>query len=234
MNRVFIGYDPRQVVSYTVLQHSIIANTNSPVTISPLKIEAMPIKRQGLTPFTFSRFLVPWLCGYRGWALFLDADMLVKGDVNELFQMADDRYDVMVVKNVKKFEWASVMLFNNAKCKMLTPEFIETAPKLHDCSWSESIGELPAEWNHLVGYDEPKEAKLIHYTQGVPAFPQTDNTEYAEEWKKVGEQAMATLPWEVLMGRSIHAQPVIDRLVREGKIDLAKKTVDEVMRLYAA
>jgi lipopolysaccharide biosynthesis glycosyltransferase len=115
MLKVFIGYDHRQPISYNVLQHSVFRNSSKPVSITALKIDQLPIGRTGLTPFTFSRFLVPYLCDYKGWALFLDSDILVKGDIAELFNLSDDKYTVMVSKNEKRFEWASVMLFNNEK-----------------------------------------------------------------------------------------------------------------------
>lgn len=211
--RIFIGWDPRQPVAYTVLQHSIVARTSAPVSVVPLKIETLPFKRTGLTPFTFSRFLVPWICGYRGHALFLDVDILVLDDVAKLFALADGSA-VMVSKNEKRFEWASVMLFDcahpdNAK---LTPEFCETADSLHKISWTESIGSLPGEWNHLVGYDEPKPASLVHFTQGVPAWPETKDCEYADEWRRDAQEAISARPWVELMGNSVHAAPVMERL----------------------
>ena len=110
--KIFIGYDGRQPISYTVLQSSIIRRTSEPVSIAPLVLKTLPIKRQGLTPFTFSRFLVPHLCHYEGWALFLDIDILLLDDISKLFRLADDKYAIMVSKNEHKFEWASVMLFN--------------------------------------------------------------------------------------------------------------------------
>ena len=181
MLRVFVGYDPRQAVSYTALASSIVNRTSVPVAITPLVIGQLPIARTGLTPFTYSRFLVPWLCGYVGWALFLDVDMLALGDIADLFRMADDRFTVMVAKNEMKFEWASAMLFNNARCRVLTPRYVETAERLHAIAWAKDgeIGALPPEWNHLVGYDAPRgDAKLVHFTQGVPAYPKprTANT----------------------------------------------------------
>ena len=216
MLRVFIGWDHRQPVSFAVLAHSIVKHCSRPVSITPLVLDTLPINKHGLTPFTFSRFLVPWLCDYRGWALFLDADMFVRGDVAELFDMADDKYAAMVVKNEKKFEWASAILFNCAQNTALTPEAIEmeTLP-FHKIGWlpEEKIGALPPEWNHLVGYDAPRDdAKLVHFTQGVPYFPETQGTEYAEEWNQVLASAVDAAPWFVLMGSSIHAAPVHERL----------------------
>src|SRR5262249_34809350 len=182
MLRIFIGYDPRQPISYHTLAHSIIKRTSIPVSIAPIGSQFVKC-RSGLTPFTFARFLVPWLCGFEGKALFLDADELVLGDIAELFGQEGD-YAVWVSKNQIKFEWASVMLFNCDRCRILTPEYVNTAQGLHSICWTEDIGPLPAEWNHLVGYDNPRgDAKLVHFTQGVPHWWWTEDCEYAEVWK---------------------------------------------------
>lgn len=213
INQVFIGYDDRQPVSYQVLHSSIVRQAKRPVSITPLIFEHLPVTKQGLTPFTFTRFIVPWLCDYKGWGLFLDADMLLTTDISELFSLKDDQYDVMVVKNEKRFEWASVMLFNNEKCQKLTPDFINNTEKLHLMEWADNIGSLPSEWNHLVGYDEPRDdAKLIHYTQGVPCFPETATSEHADVWNQELERTISAMPWPILMGQSVHAT------VHEGKL----------------
>lgn len=205
MHRIFIGYDPRQPVSYQVLHHSIIRNSSNPVSITPLIIEQLPIKRMGLTPFTFSRFLVPYLCNYEGWGLFMDADMLVTGDISELFELKDDNCDVMAVEHPEhQFERASLMLFNNEKCKQLTPEFIETSKDLHRLSWAENPGILPPEWNHLVGYDKPKKAHLIHYTAGIPCFEEVRKLGYVDPWIEEHQLCNSAVPWEALMGSSVH------------------------------
>lgn len=211
MLRVFIGYDHRQPISLNVLASSIYTRASEPVAITPLVLPQLPILREGLTPFTYSRFLVPYLCNYKGWALFLDLDMIVLDDIAKLFQMKDDKYAVMVSKNDLKFERASLMLFNCEKCHMLTPTFIETAPRLHDISWvpDELVGDLPREWNHLVGYDAPREnPKLIHYTQGVPAFKETQQSEHADKWFLEHQKMNLVKPWEELMGNSVHAAQV--------------------------
>ncbi len=211
--RIFIGYDPRQPISLNVLQSSIYRKSSKPVAIVPLVLPTLPLKREGLTPFTYSRFLVPHLCGYEGWALFLDADMILMDDIAKLFDMKDDKYAAMVSKNTIKFEWASAILFNCSKCKVLTPEFIETAPRLHDMSFlpESEVGDLPREWNHLIGYDEPcANPKLIHYTQGVPAFPQTNDCEHADKWFMEHQHMNFVTNWNELMGNSVHAAELPD------------------------
>ncbi len=216
--RVFIGFDHRQPVSYNVLQQSIFRNSSKPVSITALKLDQLPLERQGLTPFTFSRFLVPYLCNYEGWGLFLDIDMLVKGDISKLFELADDKYAVMVSKNNLRFEWASAMLFNcgHDANKILTPEYVEIADRLHQIAWcaDDLIGDLPREWNHLVGYDEPrKDAHLIHYTQGIPCFPETLTSEYADEWHTEHKLTNSAAPWTTLMGQSVHAAELDGKMV---------------------
>lgn len=208
MLKIFIGYDERQPVSYTVLSQSIISATSNPVSISPLILKTLPLKRRGLTPFTFSRFLVPYLCDYKGWALFLDVDMIVQDDISKIFQFADDSKAIHVVKNVERFEWASLMLFNCEKCKILTPEYVTNAQKLHTIEWvrEDEIGDIPSDWNHLVGYNSPRsDAKLVHFTQGVPAYPETNTCEYSDSWRTHYYRSISTLPWAQLMGPSVHA-----------------------------
>jgi hypothetical protein len=216
--RIYIGYDHRQAVSYNVLQFSIFRRASKPVAITPLFLPTLPMTRTGLTPFTFSRFLVPWLSGFQGWAMFLDIDYLCRADIAELFALTDDRYAVMVSKNEKKFEWASMILFNcgHPANRILMPHYVEDPKQCrspHTIDWlpSELVGDLPREWNHLVGYDAPRsDAKLVHYTQGMPIFEETKGSEYAEEWKKEHAKANGTLGWQELMARSVHAGKTAD------------------------
>lgn len=220
MLRIFIGYDARQPISYNVLQFSILRRASVPVAIVPLNIDTLPIKRVGLTPFTFTRFLVPWLCGYDGHALFLDSDMLVLGDVKEIFDLADPHDAVQVVKNAKRFEWASAILWNcgHPANAAVTPEWIDDPannpfryPWLEGGGDSPEIGDLPTEWNHLVGYDKPRsDAKLVHYTMGVPAFDECRMCEYAEAWLQEHQVMNGAVPWPHLMGQSVHACHLAD------------------------
>lgn len=209
--RIFIGYDPRETVAFSVLAHSINARASKPVSIVPIMLsqlgEVFHRERDPLqsTDFSFSRFLTPYLAGYQGWALFMDCDMIMLEDVARLWELRDDRYAVMCVqhnhvpKEETKFldqpqskyaykNWSSVMLFNCAKCTALTPDYVNAASglQLHQFKWLEGdhqIGALPQGWNHLVGVNEPNpDAKLVHYTIGGPYFDEFAECEYATEW----------------------------------------------------
>ncbi len=214
MIRIFIGFDERETVAWHVLTHSILARASQPVSFVPLALnnlgklmwrEKNPLQS---TDFSFSRFLTPYLSNYEGWSLFMDCDMLVLDDMAKLWALRDDRYAVMCVKHdhqpketikflgapqtpYAKKNWSSVMLFNNAKCRALTPEYVNTASglELHQFKWLDSeslIGELPPQWNHLVGYcaaDSP-EVSNAHFTLGGPYFHDYRDCEYSNEWRQ--------------------------------------------------
>lgn len=215
MLRVFIGSDPRQPIGYSVLQHSISTRASQPVSITRLQLDQLPLDRKGLTEFTYSRFLVPYLCDYKGLALFLDADMLCLGDIADLFALKDESA-VQVVKNSEKFEWSSLMLFDCSQCWKLTPEGVQHADNLFKMdTWAE-IGDLPSEWNHCVGYDKPGPANLIHYTQGIPVWPETENCEYAAEWHDERRAMMSTCSFSELMGHSVHVNKMRENAEHTG------------------
>ena len=212
MIKVFIGYDSREAAAYSVLAHSIHARASVPVAVVPVMLSelkgVLTRERHPLqsTDFSFSRFLTPFLSDYQGWSIFMDCDMLVLDDIARLWDLRDERCAVMVVKHdhvpkeTRKFldqpqtayqkkNWSSVMLFNNAQCRALTPDYVNTASglELHQFKWlanDELIGEIPARWNHLVGYNAPnRDVSLVHYTLGGPYFQEYRDCEYADEWR---------------------------------------------------
>ena len=99
---IFIGYDSREDLAYQVCSYSIKSKSKL-AKIFPLKLNELRSKglykrdedKLGSTEFTFSRFLVPVLNDYTGWALFCDCDILFLNSVEELFSQADDKYAVM-------------------------------------------------------------------------------------------------------------------------------------------
>ncbi len=208
---VYIGYDPREAVTFSVLAHSIHRRASKPVSITPLVLsqlrDTLTRERHPLqsTDFSFSRFLTPYLSNYAGWSLFMDCDMIMLDDIAKLWDIRDDRYAVMCVKHnhvpseetkfldqkqtkYEKKNWSSVMLFNNARCRALTPDYVNTASglQLHRFEWLESedlIGELPERWNHLVDVNAHEvDRAVLHYTIGGPYFDRYVDCDYASEW----------------------------------------------------
>jgi len=145
----------------------------------------------------------------------MDSDIVVTGDIKELFDHAEiATHDVQVMQNQPKFEWGSVMLFNNPRCSKLTPEFInDEANHLLDLAWARSVGTFSEEWNHCVGYQTPKEAKLYHYTQGIPCWPETQGLVEDIHWHEAAKAATHTVPWTELMATSVHAKPTMKRFL---------------------
>jgi len=87
MLKIFIGYDPNERAAFHTLAYSILRQSSEPVAITPLVLSQLPLRRprdpHQTTEFAFSRFLVPHLCNYEGYALFLDCDMLCRVDISE-------------------------------------------------------------------------------------------------------------------------------------------------------
>lgn len=211
--RIFIGTDPRQPVAWVVLANSIARHSSIPIEITPLVLSQLPLNRRGLTEFTFSRFLVPSLCKFQGRALFLDADMVVTGDIAELASdLSDCASSVRVVQDQPRFEWPSAMLFNCYNCQQLTPEYVQnTANSLFDLAWADhGVGNFPKQWNTLCGYGEmTTDAKLYHFTRGLPVWPQTSGahgTPQDKIWLKEAKLAISTCSHAELMGGSVHVQ----------------------------
>jgi hypothetical protein len=215
--QVFVGFDRTEIVAYHAFCQSVIARASAPVSFTPIALTHLdgifdrPRNTLQSTEFSFSRFLTPYLSGYEGWSLFVDCDFIALDDIAKLFALADDRYAAMVcqhdytpasdikfsgnvqTKYVKK-NWSSLVLFNNARCRALTPEYVSTASglELHQFKWlasDDEIGALPLEWNWLVGeYPHKADAKMVHYTIGGPYFSQYRDCDYAREWTEARDQ----------------------------------------------
>ncbi len=219
--RIFVGYDPAEAVAYHVCCQSILERATRPVSFTPVGLANAPQEytrsrgEKDSTEFAIARFMVPWMCAYQGVALFIDGDMVFRGDVVELFETVENDKAVSVVKHdyipksAKKFldqeqtrypmkNWSSVMLFNNPMCKKLTLDYVQTAPglDLHQFKWvrEADIGELNATWNHLVGeYPESNVAKNLHFTLGGPYFSDYRNTDHASDWFEVYQRALTPI-----------------------------------------
>jgi lipopolysaccharide biosynthesis glycosyltransferase len=223
MLRIFVGVDLKvEPVAYLAFCQSVMEKSTIPVSFAPLALNLLPDYKEthvdGSNAFIYSRFLVPYLCDYKGYALFCDSDMIVRDDVAKLVNLINDPSKaVWVVKHDYKTKspikylgaknedyprknWSSVMLFNCGawRNKDLTPEYImkATGKQLHRFEWlkDELIGELPIEWNWLADeYEYNPDAKLVHFTLGTSCFKDYQNKDYANEWFKVYNRAIYPL-----------------------------------------
>ena len=214
--KIFVGYDPREDIAYQVCKHSILSRQPN-ADVRPLVQKELrnagwytrPVDKLASTEFTFTRFLVPELTNFEGWAVFMDCDMILTTDIKELFDQADDRYAVMCVQHdytpkegfkmdgqkqtvYPRKNWSSVVLFNcgHPSNAVLTQDQVNSTELngayFHRFSWlkDEEIGALDHTWNYLVGvYNDIKTPKLIHYTEGGPWFENYRNCEFHNEWK---------------------------------------------------
>jgi hypothetical protein len=214
---IFIGYDPRERAATNVLIDSLYQHSSAPLAITPLvtpQLEAQGLYNRQRDPrqstaFSFTRFLVPRLMGYQGWAIFMDCDMLARGDIAELWALRDDTFAVQCVQHLHvpgetvkflgemqlaypKKNWSSLMLLNCTRCTALSPEYVNSATglELHGFHWlagDHEISGLPEGWNHLVAVQEPAKATgapLLHWTLGGPWFSEqrTMGEGLAAEW----------------------------------------------------
>ena len=221
--KVFVGYDTREDIAYQVCKHSIL--TKQPeADVKPLKQNELrqsgwytrPVDKLASTEFTFTRFLIPELMNFNGWAVFMDCDMILTTDIKELFDQADDKYAVMCVKHDYKVKeefkmdgqkqtvyprknWSSMVLWNcgHPSNKVVTQDQVNSlelnGAYFHRFSWlkDEEIGELDHTWNYLVGvYDDIETPKLIHYTEGGPWFENYRNCEFNHLWKAELQEMM--------------------------------------------
>lgn len=214
---VFIGYDSREDIAYRVARRSLERHARNPLYVQP--IEQRYLRATGVfwrpddltasTEFSFTRFLVPYLCDYEGWAIFFDCDFLVRGDLTQLGAYIDDSKAVFCVhhdyrppETVKmdgkaqhqypRKNWSSFMLINcgHPSSRKLTPELVSTASGkyLHQFEWcaDSEIGELPMTYNYLEGWhtkEQEPNPVCVHMTRGGPWFAGYKNVEYADEWR---------------------------------------------------
>jgi hypothetical protein len=228
---IYLGFDPREAAAFAVARDSIERRLSVPVKVRGLILAHL--RAQGLywrkherhdgrlwdvisdapmtTEFAISRFLVPILAK-TGWALFLDADMLVLADLARLFEVADDRFALMCVKHDYKSprsqkmdgqiqtayarkNWSSLCLWNcdHWSNRKLTVDAINGLPgrDLHRFCWlsDDEIGELDQSWNWLVDHSPSDiEPKIVHFTDGWPGLPGYENVPFAAEWRRELEQ----------------------------------------------
>lgn len=223
-----MGHDKREALAYDVAKYSILSRTNANVRITPIErittkhLFDRPTEKRGeqlwdvisdapmSTEFAIARFAIPFLA-HGGWVLFIDPDVVCRTDIQELFNLTDNKYAVMCVKHIhipteeakfhdagmiqtayRRKNWSSVVLWNldHPGNKRLTLKELNEWPgrDLHGFNWLEDqeIGELEQKWNFLVGVNEGvlEDQNILHFTDGTPAWEDWEpkSTDYL--WNK--------------------------------------------------
>lgn len=242
-NKVYIGYDRRERTAWEIARSSLLRHCMRPMPVIQLCLEALQVNGFYLRPtartsdgtdrlidrlswrpdypgymstgHAIARFFVPKLAR-EGWALFMDGDMLVRGDLSEVFQNLDPAKALYCVKHdhnpmsrskmdnqlqtrYARKNWSSFMIFN---CDHVANALLFDWSKhgivnslpgrdLHAFSWlkDELIGELDPMWNYLVEYTRGvSDPKVVHFTEGLPDMPGYKNCEFADEWFRERER----------------------------------------------
>lgn len=163
------------------------------------------------TSFAIARFFTPLLAHF-GWCLFVDCDVVFLRPWQELARLADPRYAVMVVKHqvgnvggtkmdgqvqtaYPRKLWSSVMLWNidHPANRRINLQMLNQWPgrDLHAFGWlsADEIGELPMEWNWLVGMqDKPEQPAIAHYTLGTPEL--LVECPHADIWENAAKECL--------------------------------------------
>lgn len=206
---LFCGFDERESPGFHVFVSSVLKHASKPVAIHALASMGLP---EGSNSFTLSRFLLPWLMGFKGHAIFADAsDMMMLGDVSKLDELFDKQYAVQVVKhddyisqherkyigtamecaqsNYSRKNWASLMIVNceHSAWFGVTPKAVSLKSPMQLLQFQDlldsEIGGLPKEWNVLV--DEGQDvtnAQILHWTAGIPTFKHYQNARASKDW----------------------------------------------------
>ena len=212
----YIGYDSKEDIAYRVCKESLLKNSTIKINVNSLKLYELISKKYyqrtidplASTEFTYSRFLVPALMHYKGWAVFCDCDFLFLEDAAKLFSNIDDSKAVYCVKHdytpkekhkmdgqqqtiYPRKNWSSFIIFNcsHPSNKKLTIDLVnsESGSFLHQFKWlkDSEIGSLDERWNWLEGWTSNHNNNkpfAVHYTRGGPWFDEWQDVEFAKQW----------------------------------------------------
>lgn len=179
--KVYIATQEEQMLAVKVLEYSIKKYATQPVEIFALHQSNItyrepkdPINRQR-TPFSFQRFLIPQLNHHKGRAIYLDSDMQVFSDINQLWTLPMGSYDLLTVIP-SRFERRrlqfSVMLMDCEKLNWSMDKIIDNLDEgslsyeslMYEMAVANNIGiSIPKEWNCLE-WHQSGQSCLVHYT----------------------------------------------------------------------
>jgi hypothetical protein len=179
--KVFVGATEAEMLPAKVLEYSIRKRASMSVEVFPLHRSGISIplpkdpKQRPRTPFSFQRFLIPALMGYRGRAIYLDSDMQVFKDILDLWAMPIKVADLLTVSEPQlsgRRSQFSVMVLNCETLHWDIREIVQaldegrlTYEKLvYEMTMVKNIGaNIDPEWNALEQFSA-RETALLHFT----------------------------------------------------------------------
>ena len=183
-----VGFDQREAVAYHTFVQSVVEKSSIPVRFLPLNMNSLSSYSEthsdGSNDFIYSRFLVPFLVGFKGWVIYADGDMICVEDIKKLWNIRNDKFAVQVVQhnyetkvtekywgnkneNYPRKNWSSLVLWNceHEKHKILTPDFIQkqTGAFLHRFNWLEDkdIGNIDANYISIICLRQSKSIIIV-------------------------------------------------------------------------
>ena len=214
----FIGYDSKEDIAYRVCKQSLLNKTSTKINVLSLKLHELVAKnfyRRSIDPlasteFTYTRFLVPALMNFKGWAVFCDCDFIFLEDISLLFKNLSDDKAIYCVQHdytpkekhkmdgkqqtiYPRKNWSSFIVYNcsHPSNKKLNVDLVntESGAFLHQFKWlkDSEIGALDERWNWLEGWTSNHNNSspyAVHFTRGGPWFNEWQDVEFANEWMK--------------------------------------------------
>ena len=177
--KLFVGVDPNgcDAESQMVLEYTAKKNSSLPVDITwmqhsnnPESIWSNWRSETWATPFSGFRWGIPAACNYEGQAIYMDSDMIILGDLAELWK--EPWNDTAIIQ--MKGDWRTcVAKWHCARAGKVLPAItdIKNVPNAHQQLFT-ALQHNPGltqvfdrQWNNFDGEnDKLQDIKILHYT----------------------------------------------------------------------
>lgn len=244
--RIFIGTEEKTKVPFDVLSYSIKRHTSHEVVITPMIGDEWKVP-EGLhqgTGFSLRRFMIPKFCNFEGFAIYLDADQLVFGDIAELWGYSDLMADKSIActycvdKSCPKVPGvqSSVMLIDCAKCGWVPEELWNILRGgyiyqsfMHLGFMNTTPLKIPGYWNSLNVFEEAT-TRLLHYTKEPEQPWYKPDHPFATVWQRelsraIADKVVAKSDFESAL--RLWDAPRIDRRPKQGLHPFYSKYLNE-------
>jgi hypothetical protein len=179
--RIFVGAHKHEQLALKVLEYSIVRHTDLAVAVRTVDNSLAPMpadpRYAPYTRFSYGRFAIPKLVGYRGRAIYMDSDMLVFRDIAEVWNTPFDGAKVLIEQQTdrsrKRGRSTAFMMMDCAALRWDPEEIIAGLGVKYDYEQLMSIDPLlaagdlrdglPLGWNSLDRVND--DTRLLHFTR---------------------------------------------------------------------